>query len=337
MAQSPYPTPPWMNYSYKPLDYSAYLQQQPQQAQAQVPAQQKPNVGIGNIAEIISGLGGSSGAYSAMSGPGSYAASLQGSMGPLADFGLASSSPASGAMAEIAASQTGIPLNAMGAAPGYAYALPAIAAVLGGRYGLRALQGKAKNWKDSSIADKAGRVTLGIATGGISEVANKFLGGKSTKDIQRGRWNALLKKGYTGVEDFHNQLGKDNSWTNDKFASSRNEADLKPEDIWGSADVIGAAGNDYFGKWNEGQRRQFSQELLDRKLVDERKGGIYVDDAKAADIAKQISAGTFGASAPLSAQSAPSQSTVDAGTAKRWRESRGKPGYSGVMIPKTGR
>lgn len=316
--------------AYTPIDFANLMQSWnvPPQETAQQPAQKNPLTSAAkDIAsdKLFDSLGGSSGASAGayeMTGPASYAANMQTTMGPLADYGMASSSPASGAMAEMASS--GAPIDTMGAAPGYAYALPAIATVLGARYGLRALQGKTKNWKDASLADNAGRGITAMATFGGSELYNKLFGGrKSTKEIQTGRWKDLVGQNITGADAFYKQLGTEPAGgpRYSKFQQTGNKADLTAEDVWGSPDVIRAAGNDYFGSWDEGKRRAFSQELLNQGLIDNRKGGIYAtDDAKAAALAKQFNSTPTAAAKPQ----------IDAGTLKRWRESR-------TMIPRTGR
>lgn len=70
-------------------------------------------------------------------------------------------------------------------------------------------------------------------------------------------------------------LDSNGMWVNNKFANSRDVADLKPEDIWQSAQMQETYGKD----WNNGKytnyRRQIAQGLLDKKAVDEKKGGIY--------------------------------------------------------------
>lgn len=64
---------------------------------------------------------------------------------------------------------------------------------------------------------------------------------------------------------------------NVKFAESRNEADLKPEDIWGYAAFYEKYGNDWLGKFNEKKRREIAQKALDAGAVREHHGTIDID------------------------------------------------------------
>lgn len=67
---------------------------------------------------------------------------------------------------------------------------------------------------------------------------------------------------------------------NPTFARSRNEADLKPEDIWGYSTFFEKYGNDWLGKYDENQRRQIAQSALDAGAVTEAKGSINIDWGK---------------------------------------------------------
>lgn len=66
-------------------------------------------------------------------------------------------------------------------------------------------------------------------------------------------------------------------WTNNKFASSRNEADLRPEDIWGYSAFFTKYGNDWLGKFSEQDRRAIAQQALNRGLVNEHHGTIDIN------------------------------------------------------------
>lgn len=142
--------------------------------------------------------------------------------------------------------------------PGAAgYAVPAAiagATYLGGKSALDQLKGK----ETKGAADWIGRGTLGIATGGLSEIANKtplkgLLGSSDTWKTEGNRLGELEEEGIfvpqnlldgrpTGPRsrsDLINQdlakdfIGRDASgnWVNNKFAESRDEADLRAEDI----------------------------------------------------------------------------------------------------------
>lgn len=178
----------------------------------------------------------------------------------------------------------------MGAAPAYTYAAPAIAAALGARYGVRALQGKTDNWKDASLADNAGRLITGIATGGLSEVANylgnRFGGDKNRWQTEKKRLEKLREQGYTDLPDYSGlkggrskeelvQLAKDTGG-NVKFAESRNEADLTPQDIAGYASIIEKAGPGA----SLDQRLDLATKALAAGAVREHHGTIDVDWSK---------------------------------------------------------
>lgn len=89
--------------------------------------------------------------------------------------------------------------------------------------------------------------------------------------------NPYMPKDFTGNTP---QYG----WVNNKFADSRNEADLKPEDIWGYANFFERYGNDWLGKFNEQQRRDIAQKALGSGAVREHHGTIDVDWNKVKDV-----------------------------------------------------
>jgi len=165
----------------------------------------------------------------------------------------------------------------------------------------------AKGVKDLAQGKKSDPATRGVtamSTFGFSEVA-RALGLGSDKDewkTEQNRGQELAKKGVTGWDqlmanapkltkgrskdeltrkdlaaDF---VGKDSqgAWVNNKFAQSRNEKDLKPEDIWGYSAFGEAFGNDWLGKYSEDQRRQIAQKALDGGQVQEGKGTISLGD-----------------------------------------------------------
>lgn len=67
---------------------------------------------------------------------------------------------------------------------------------------------------------------------------------------------------------------------NVKFAESRSEADLRPEDIWGYSAFFKKFGNDWLGGLTEAQRRGIAQKALDAGAVREHHGTIDVDWGK---------------------------------------------------------
>jgi hypothetical protein len=135
---------------------------------------------------------------------------------------------------------------------------------------------------------------VGLGLGGANELfdTNRFKteGNRLQGLIDKGinipdslRLPMTLKKGRKKSELINPYLPKDfvgNSpqygWTNNKFAESRNEKDLKAEDIWGYSAFFDKYGNDWLGKFNEGQRRNIAQTLLDKGAVKEGKGTIDI-------------------------------------------------------------
>ena len=66
-----------------------------------------------------------------------------------------------------------------------------------------------------------------------------------------------------------------------RFAETRDEKYLKPEDIWGNATFFEKYGNDWLGKFSEQERRDIAQRALDAGAVREHKGTIDIDWEKA--------------------------------------------------------
>jgi hypothetical protein len=65
-------------------------------------------------------------------------------------------------------------------------------------------------------------------------------------------------------------------FVNNKFALSRDEKDLHPEDIWGYAAFFEKFGNDWLGKFSEDQRRDIAQAALDSGAVREKHGTMNI-------------------------------------------------------------
>ena len=164
-----------------------------------------------------------------------------------------------------------------------------------------------KGVKDLNQGKKSDLLTRGVtamSTFGLSEAARALGLGKNTDrwKTEQDRGQKLAESGVTGwgqlmanapkltkgrskdeltrkdlAADF---VGKDSqgAWVNNKFAQSRNEADLRPEDIWGYSAFGEAFGNDWLGKYSEDQRRQIAQKALDRGQVREKTGTIDLGD-----------------------------------------------------------
>ena len=108
----------------------------------------------------------------------------------------------------IGASRGGV-FTPAGAAPGYVPAAALAQTILSGRTAYNMLQGRERPITEVSLSDLAkspgntiGRVGLGVATGGLSEVANLGLAQKSTKQYEAERRQALVDKGQTGLQKF---------------------------------------------------------------------------------------------------------------------------------------
>lgn len=68
----------------------------------------------------------------------------------------------------------------------------------------------------------------------------------------------------------------DGTWVNNKFAMSRNESDLRAEDIWGYAAFFEKFGNDWLGKFNADQRREIAELALKLGCVREHHGTMDI-------------------------------------------------------------
>jgi hypothetical protein len=105
----------------------------------------------------------------------------------------------------------------------------------------------------------------------------------------------MLKQGRKKSELINPYMPKDfvgntpqYGWVNNKFAESRNESDLKPEDVWGYANFFERYGNDWLGKFNEQQRRDIAQKALASGAVREHKGTIDVDWSRVKDVPEAV-------------------------------------------------
>ncbi len=163
---------------------------------------------------------------------------------------------------------------------------------LGGKSAYDMLRGK----EDNSVPGKIGRATLGVATGGLSELG-KFLGGQDQNkwETEKKRLDKLKEKGIAvpqelidsmptsgqSVNDLINKqyamdyIGRDksNNWVNNKFAQSRDEKDLRPEDVAGYASFMEKFGNNYINAPLD-VKLKVAQEALNKGLVNEHHGTI---------------------------------------------------------------
>lgn len=186
-------------------------------------------------------------------------------------------------------------VEAMGSTPFYIPAAVAASTYLAGKEGLDVLQGKGQDWGDASNADKYGRAQLGVASGGLSEVARLF-GHKSTKDREAERWQELANQGInTGAglvapsADDLSKAGIVDHGAN--FNADLIAGNVKPEEVWGSYGLYKTFGNDWLQKYNEAQRKQIAQKLIDERLLNSEGGDVMVTDPlRAQEIAAEIEA-----------------------------------------------
>lgn len=265
-----------MPYSDKPLTYEQWLMARGAgNPYAQVPQTQQPQGP--DIGSILNSFGGGSAGGAATNAATSGAsagagAGAGGFIGPTGGFigpqmpGAAAAAPGIGANAA-----------AMGAGP---IAAIIAATALGGKAGYDMLKGKKPGLP--------GRVVLGMATGGLSEVANKFLNRKSTKDYQKDKWENIAKSGDAITAQYakdyrDNYLNSEQAKTDARyentFEGKKAAGTLKAEDVWGGEGFFDTFGNDWLGKLSEDQRRKISQAAIDNNLISTSKGMMNITDA----------------------------------------------------------
>lgn len=158
--------------------------------------------------------------------------------------------------------------------------------------GRSALQGAASGAAIGSYFGPVGAV-IGGGAGGLLGLGKSFLSRKPTTEVEEGRWRELLKRGaISEIPGFVQPTSDPNAWfrpdlapdfvgmdgggwVNNKFAMSRAEGDLRPEDIWGYADFV-----EEMPDWlqmSEEQRRKIASEALAKGLVDEHHGTVDVN------------------------------------------------------------
>lgn len=180
-----------------------------------------------------------------------------------------------------------------GSAGGLA-ALGGIAAgtYLGGREAFNLLQGK----DDKSLQGRGGRVVLGMATGGLSELARPFLIHESTRDVARKHTKELMgaagddqvaKDYVTGMRTQYDSAPVDPS---KPFAGKYASWDEYKKNGLEANDLTGVYGNmKTFGpdwaKMSYDDRVKVTQALIDNDLYNSKKGEVEITDPNRA---KQI-------------------------------------------------
>lgn len=304
----PYSTYDWNsqpNYDAGLNDYYAY---QAQQQQANGMAAQAGNLvgeaGGAYVSNNIPGwLGYGSGGGVSSAGASSVPAFSYGAgMEPAAGFNLGGSVPsgytASGGFAGTggaAASQSGWATSGIGTAGNY------YAPLAGAALGYDVLKNK-KHGKSGAAEGAASGALIGTYFApGIGTLAGAVIGGAlgyfgnfGDEDKYKTEFNRAQKLRDKGVNWDLNVdappkgVSKDKlieiarqTGGNVKFAESRNEKDLRPEDIWGYSTFGEKFGDSWLKGFSEDQRRAIANEALKKGAVREHTGTIDIDWDKA--------------------------------------------------------
>lgn len=169
---------------------------------------------------------------------------------------------------------------ASGAAMGSYFGVPGavIGGVIGGGVGL------ANNMSDKDRYKEEGRRVKKLLEAGVTgwdqlaAVAPELTRGRSKDEL-------------VAIEEAKIAAGK---YGNPKFARSRDVKDLNPEDIWGYSAFGEKYGNDWLGKFSEGQRKDIAKAYLDAGAVREGRGQISLKETP--DLTAKIQALLGGAS-----------------------------------------
>lgn len=182
--------------------------------------------------------------------------------------------------------------------------------------GKGALQGAASGAAIGSYAGLPGAIVGGLVGGGLGYFGN--FGDVDRWKAEQDAVNRFAKDGVTGWDQYaaaqpqlsegrskeqltNHNYGADfvgstsDGWVNNKFANSRNEKDLQGKDIWGYSAFGDAFGNDWFGKYDAGQREKIANKALELGVT-EGKGQIKltnVDQLKnyASELSKALQGG----------------------------------------------
>lgn len=188
-----------------------------------------------------------------------------------------------------------------------------IAAALGGTYlggkaGLDMIQGKKPGLP--------GRVILGMATGGLSEVGNALFNRESTRDRQNKKLNSLLESGV-----MNSDLPGENGIIQDMGHGDKElySGQLKGRDVWGVSGMFDTFDKDWLNKYSEGQRENISQRLLDERLLDSKKGltRIVDQDRARAIAAEEIGKKQQAVTRPVVGNIPPAQPAISDALAKK--------------------
>ena len=247
-------------------------------------------------ASQLPSLFGAGAATGATAGAGATGAGIAGTA---ATTGATAAGTTAATGASAAGAGTGIYGSLSAAAP---VALPALAAAATA-YGI---YDTAKKWNNMSQSE--GVLRMALLTGGLGAPLGLFAHKPQTK-VEESRWRDLGDQGF-GVPDWvangtdinakgagaRRDLAADfiglaptageavgfgaspaGSWVNNKFAESRDVADLTAKDIWGYAALPELFGKDYVTT-SEANREAIAAKALELGLVSEGKGTIDIKD-----------------------------------------------------------
>lgn len=163
--------------------------------------------------------------------------------------------------------------------------------VVGGlALGAKGLKDLLNDKKTKGLEGWGGRATLGIATGGLSEVARGlglFNQGRDYRKESLDRVQALKDKGIK-THDFGDMSGwgvkNENTSSIDEVIKSGN---VKAEDIWGNPAFYEKYGNDWLGKFSEEERRAKSQEAINAGALMNKDHQLDIDFKKIDEFLKQ--------------------------------------------------
>lgn len=242
------------------------------------------------------GGGGAASTIPIIAGSGGAAGASTGVLAGTAAQGAASAAPALAAPAAVAPAAVAptAAAPAAGLASGFGIGIAPLAAVaagtyLGGKSAYDMLRGK----EDKSIPGLIGRGTLGIATGGLSELARPFLQHESTRDVAKKHTAQLLSQ------------GKDDQNWQQYAAGMREQFNSGPPDpskpfagkyaTWAdyekggleAADLTGVYGNlkVYGPEWanlTQEQRQAITQANIESGLYKSKKGEVEITDEQKA-------------------------------------------------------
>lgn len=160
--------------------------------------------------------------------------------------------------------------------------------------------------KDNSALGIGSRATLGVATGGISEIANALglFDHTTTKQDEAKRWGDLATQGITGAADAFKtsqNLGAASGQLTQgpdagkpwNFEEAQKYATQNPADFSQVYGNFATFGNDW-AKYSPDQQNQITKALIDNKLYYSKQGDVLISDAdKARQIKDQILGGTY--------------------------------------------